>query len=432
MHNTDRRRILIFGINYAPEPTGIAVQTSWLAEGLQRDGWDVAVVTGMPHYPWWRRQSVPPTRLDAGVTVIRRNHYVPSKHSVFTRSAYEVTWLANSMPLLLTHTPVDVVLGIVPSLGGAVLAAGAARRFSVPHVLLFQDLLGPAVRQCAYKGTKSVGRIVRSIELGLARDAARVAVIAEGFRHYLVDGGVRPERIDRVRNPVNATPPTRDRATVRAAYGWRDSDVIVLHSGNMGFKQALESVLHAAELARSQPQIRFVLQGDGNRRPELEQLARQLGLENLDFRPLASSGDLSDVLAAADILLLNQGRQVKDMSLPSKLTSYFSVGGPVVAAVAADSEAAREVLASGGGIVVTPEDPRALLDAIGTLASDVSLRRRLGAAGEEFARTQLGADNAISAFKVVLDRAVEARSGLPNFLGQRGMERAQAGRRIIR
>ena len=42
-------RIVIFGINYSPEPTGIATNTTWLAESLVSLGWQVTVVTGVPH-----------------------------------------------------------------------------------------------------------------------------------------------------------------------------------------------------------------------------------------------------------------------------------------------------------------------------------------------------------------------------------------------
>lgn len=104
---------------------------------------------------------------------------------------------------------------------------------------------------------------------------------------------------------------------------------MVLHSGNMGLKQGLEVLVDAARLA---PEIRVVLMGDGNQREAL--LARAAGLRNLDILPPADAAEFTDVLAAADVLAVTQRGSVLDMSVPSKLTSYFVSGRPVVASVA--------------------------------------------------------------------------------------------------
>ena len=64
-------------------------------------------------------------------------------------------------------------------------------------------------------------------------------------------------------------------------------------------------------------------------------------------------------MQASDVLLVNQRASVTNMSLPSKLTSYFASGRPVIAAVSADSETAWEIEASGAGLVVPPADPPA-------------------------------------------------------------------------
>ena len=47
-------RVLIVGINYSPELTGIGPYTAGLAEHLAARGDEVTVITGLPHYPDWR------------------------------------------------------------------------------------------------------------------------------------------------------------------------------------------------------------------------------------------------------------------------------------------------------------------------------------------------------------------------------------------
>jgi len=136
-------RILILGINYSPEETGIAPYTAGLAEHLASRGYSVCAVTGLPSYPQWRvydgdwrvlwkRESI------NGVDVRRRWHYVPSRQSAIRRGLYEGTFLFTGLSALALPRP-DAVLGIVPSLSGGLLARLAARRFGVPYGLIFQD-----------------------------------------------------------------------------------------------------------------------------------------------------------------------------------------------------------------------------------------------------------------------------------------------------
>jgi len=47
-------KILLVTTNFWPEPTGISVYTTDLAESLKAAGHSVSVLTSLPHYPWWK------------------------------------------------------------------------------------------------------------------------------------------------------------------------------------------------------------------------------------------------------------------------------------------------------------------------------------------------------------------------------------------
>ena len=123
--------------------------------------------------------------------------------------------------------------------------------------------------------------------------------------------------------------------------------------------------------------------GDGNQRNSIARLAAKYALTNVRILPLQPAETFPSVLAAADILLINQRGSVDDMSLPSKLTSYFASGRPVVAAAAAHSETARELAWSSGGLVVRPDDPAELLDALVRVVERSGLAGAHGAVGVE-------------------------------------------------
>ena len=225
------------------EPTGIAVVTTWLTEALTKRGWDVTMITGMPHYPAWRREPAPRRARNGAVAVRRHPHYVPARQSALRRAAYELTWTATAAQSLLPRRRPDLVLGIVPSLGGGVLARLASIRYGVPYALLFQDVMGRAAEQTGVPGSRRVAGLVATVETAVARDAAAIAVVADGFKNYFTQAGIPATRIHRVRNPARLGRPTKSRDAVRTQLGWKTDEFVVLHSGSMGYKQGLESVI---------------------------------------------------------------------------------------------------------------------------------------------------------------------------------------------
>ena len=360
------QRAVIFGVNYAPEPSGNAPYTTGLAEYLAAAGWSVDVVTGYPHYPAWQRQPAPRNSRLGGVRIDRHRHFVPRSTNAVQRGVFELTSLLAALPAALRKRDVSVVVGVVPNLGDAALARIAAWRNRAPFALWIQDLMGPGARQSGTSGGDVVARYVERAELALARRAAVVMVAADGFRSYLEAGSVDSERIVRAHNWSTLPPPRASRTAARAAFGIADDATVVLHSGNMGHKQGLQVVLDAAELG---PDLEFVLQGNGSERAELESEAAHRSLANVRFLSSLDAQQLADLLGAADVLLVAQRATVANMSLPSKLASYFATGRPVVAAVDASGETATEVSRYAGGTVVDAENPEALVSAVRSAAA---------------------------------------------------------------
>jgi glycosyltransferase involved in cell wall biosynthesis len=409
-------RLLITSLHYAPETTGNAPYTTGLAEHLASRGHSVVAMTGFPSYPkgrvqagyrrlLWKREWL------NGVDVRRRWHYVPSTQSAMGRGVAEATSLLSGLSLMALPRP-DAVLGVVPSLSGGLLARLAARRFRVPYGLILQDLMGPAAEQSGVRGGGQVASAVRAAERWAVRGAGAVGIIAEGFRPYVEWLGVEPDRIQRVRNWTHIPQPMANsaprgtkmwRALVRERLGLPQDAVLCLHAGNMGHKQGLENVVACARLAaEAGERLLFVLLGDGNQRPHLEELAARYRLPNLRFLPIQPADVFPNVLAAADVLLVNQRGSVSDMSLPSKLTSYFAAGRPIVAAVGETSEAAREVEASGGGLVVAPDEPRAMLEALLELAQDEERGARMGESARAWADATLSEAGAMESYEQFL------------------------------
>jgi colanic acid biosynthesis glycosyl transferase WcaI len=216
-------------------------------------------------------------------------------------------------------------------------------------------------------------------------------------------------RITVVRNwthlePVQITPEAR--AGIRARLGWRDDETIVLHTGAMGAKQDLGNAIRAARLAdRQQWAVRFVLMGHGGERPNLEREAG--GVERISLVDPLPGEEYQQALAAADVLLVNEHAGLREMAVPSKLTSYFSSGRPIVAATDSQSITAFELATSGAGVRVNPDDPKALLDAVQYVQREAV---EFGERGREYMHRVLSEPAAIGRFETLLQALCPRRT----------------------
>jgi glycosyltransferase involved in cell wall biosynthesis len=397
-------RVLILGLNYAPEPTGIAPYTTGMAQGLARRGHRVRVITGYPHYPQWRiddRYGGLRTReLDGIIEITRVRHPVPRNPSGFGRIGMEVAFAAHAFSVR-EPTP-DVVLAVSPALLGVASALRRRRRGVTAVGVVVQDLYSRAISETGALSGRGSGFAGR-LEGELLRRADGVVVIHDSFQASLESIGVDRERITVIRNWSHVERATADRMAVRRRLGWREDELVALHAGNMGAKQGLENLVTAARLAqrRGLP-VRFVLLGDGSRRADLESQAA--GCDRLSFVDPVGGSEFPEVLAAADVLLLNEKPGVKEMCVPSKLTSYFTAGRPVIAATDVGSASAGEMAAAGAGPIVLAGDPAALLDAVLDVTADDAAVTAIGGSADRYAREVLSAEAAEEAYAAWVER----------------------------
>lgn len=278
-----------------------------------------------------------------------------------------------------------------------------------PFVVWVQDLYGIGISETG-QGGGAAARVIRGIERWLLRSASTVVVIHDRFADRVHDDfGVPRERIAVVRNWTHLPPlPAADVAAVRAMHGWEDDEIVVVHTGNMGVKQGLHHVVDAGRLAHQRgARIRFVLVGNGSQRDDLHERANAEPTAT-QFIPPLDDRAFTDVLQAADILLVNELPGVSEMAVPSKLTSYFAAGRPVLAATDETGITAYEVRSADAGIVVAAGDPAALLDGVERLAGDRTRAAELGENGQRYRNTVLDETFAIDRFDSLLAELIAA------------------------
>lgn len=406
--------VSILSLNFPPESSGIAPYAGALATGLQSAGYRVSAHVAHPHYPeWsihdgygqWKR-----TERRNGVTVCRRLHYVPRTPHGMRRLLSELTF---GVRLILARwNRPRVVVALSPSLFSTALVALRIRvtRRRIPLIVWVQDIYTLGMAETG-EGGGLAGRVIRWVEAFTLQAADKVVVIHPRFADYAIAQlNVEASNVVIVRNWAHLPPAEPiDSMVAKAALRWPTDVTLAVHTGNMGVKQGLENIVDAARVAdKRRAPVHFILVGDGGERRRLVERAQ--GIVRLTFVDPLDDESYRLALSAADVLIVNEKPGVSAMAVPSKLTSYFDAGRPVVAATDCDGITASEVVASGAGIVVSAGDPRRLLDAVLELGADVETGSTLGSNGRQYREAVLDQRVAIQHWAdLVGSTAVEGR-----------------------
>ena len=405
-------KVLIVGLNYAPEPIGIGPYTTGLAEYLAGHGHRVEVVAGRPYYPQWRvysgfggfgwRRAG-----ENGVGITRCWHYIPRVPGGAKRVLHHLTFALTALPPVavraLRDRP-DAVVCIAPSIMSAFPARLAAWLGGARLWLHIQDFeVDAAFATGMVKGPR-LARLLLAAERTALRSADTVSSISPQMVARLVEKGVAPERTYELRNWANAVPCASDEQGFRHEWDLGTRQV-VLYSGNLGAKQGAGLIVEAARRLASRDDLVFVICGEG---PELAKLKAQAeGLANIQFHPLQPAARLMELLELAAIHLLPQLDAAADLVLPSKLTNMLLSGRPVIATTLPGTGLYAEV--EGCGLTIPPGDAEALAAAIVRLADNPALAAALGEAARTRAAQRWSHDAILAAFEQRLAALVPTR-----------------------
>src|SRR5581483_9613680 len=221
--------------------------------------------------------------------------------------------------LRLDRPDVVVALTDPPIIGLA--AYLAARRFGARFVIAYKDVFPEVARLLDDFRSEAVERGLQAVNRFLARRADRVVALGETMRRRLIEGkGADPARTVVIADWADcAAIAPGPRANAFAARHGLDGRFVVMHSGNIGLSQELETLVEAARALRTVPEILVVLQGEGVRRAALQEQARRLGLPNVRFLPFAPKEALGEAFAAADVFVVSLRAGMAGYIVPSKL-----------------------------------------------------------------------------------------------------------------
>ena len=412
-------RILIHGINYAPEFVGIGRYTGELGAWLRSRGHAVTVLTAPPYYPAWRVPAAyrrPAWRREwlDGVEVLRAPLYTPARVTGRGRMLHELSFGASCLawwPTLGARSW-DVILAVCPLLQSGLIPALLARRRKVPFIFHVQDLQLDAARDLAIIRQPLLFACLTRLERFLFTRSQAVTTISRAMAARIRDKGVAAERVHLLPNwaDLEDITPGERRNVLRRELGL-NAETMVLYAGNMGEKQGLEVILDAAVITRYNQSLRYVFVGGRGCQETADGPGPISEPGRGEFFPLQSKDRFPLLLNAADIHLVVQKHKASDLVMPSKLGNILAAGRPFIATAGPETELGRVTMESQAGRLTPPEDAGALAQAIVRLAQDEDARKQMGLRARQFAEARLGRDKIMADWERLLYGLVNQAGG---------------------
>jgi len=342
-----------------------------LVLALKTRGHEVTVLTGMPNYPggklfegyrWWQKRH---DNMD-GVPVFRVPMFLRRQGRGWQLALNYLSFVFFACllaPWYFRKHDFDVIFVYEPSPFTVGIPAILMRRLKkAPMLFWVQDLWPESLTAAGAVQSPTVLKSVGGMVRWIYRRCDRVLVQSEAFVEPAVEAGAErgrtlyyPNWAESFYRPLPAT----GIQDVSLPEGFK-----VMFAGNLGEAQSLETIVAAADRLKGEPDIYWIMVGDGRRRDWMQQEVRRLELEDRVHFPGSFDAErMPEFFAHADALLVTlKSDEVFAQTIPSKVQSYMACAKPLLASL--NGEGARVIEDAGAGIAVAAEDDHALAEAV--------------------------------------------------------------------
>lgn len=337
-----RKRILIIGYNFTPEPTGIGKYSGEMVDWLASKGHDCSVITTYPYYPYWKvqepyakdrfwyKKEIKDYDSNGRITIYRCPMYVPKNPTGGKRMLLDLSFMMSSFIILLKmlfQKKFDTVMVVVPSFQFGLLGCFYKAFRKTKLVYHIHDFQIEAAQDLKMIKSESLIRILFRVEKYIFRKSDIISSVSEKMVSKIEEKSGKEVFLFPNWSDTNFFKPLHDKEKLKIDFGFSPKDKIVLYSGAIGEKQGLEAIVHAAEKFKDNAQVKFLICGSGPYKEKLQTLSEKRSLDNVIFFPLQPKDKFNQFLNMADVHLVIQKAIASDLVMPSKLTTILSVGG---------------------------------------------------------------------------------------------------------
>ena len=416
-------RILFISHYFPPEVNAPASRTHEHCREWVRQGHEVTVLTGVPNHPrgvlfdGYENRFLQEEEID-GIRVIRTWMFLSPNEGFGGRIANYLLFAAMAVLGCFKADRPDVVIATSPQFFAGIAGMIVSRLRGAPFVLEVRDLWPESIVQLGQMKHGPVLRALEWLEWLLYQSAAGIVVNTSTFIEHLEGCGVPRERIELVYNGIDPgvfAPRPADEELLREQ--GLEGRYLVSYIGTLGLAHGIETLVEAADQLRDEPELHFLVIGDGAARAGLEEEIARRGLTNLTLLGLRPRAEIPRWIASIDLqVVLLRDLEVFTSVIPSKIFEFCAQERPVVVC-APHGEIRGLVESADAAISLAPEDPKALAETIRrcrqTPAETAALARR----GREWVQSGFVRDELARRMLSFVERVVSAgrrRGPLPS------------------
>ena len=175
-------------------------------------------------------------------------------------------------------------------------------------------------------------KAVYKIEKWMYTESSHIVCLSEGMQEMIIQKGIKKEKISVSHNGTNCEifKPNNSKILSKPALGYKENDFIVLYAGTVGMANGLEQLIDIAQ-AVSNPDIHFLIIGDGNRKKEVQAYALSKSVINLKFINSVPKDKVKHYFDAADIgAVIFAPFTILETNSANKWYDYLASGLPVM------------------------------------------------------------------------------------------------------
>lgn len=414
-------KILYVSQYFPPEMGAPAARAAELANHWIKDNHEVTVLTGFPNHP---TGIVPPEyrakfrRLFmlenlSGVNVVRTWLFPFPNRKPYERMLNYSSFCASAAATGMFVSRPDVVIATSPQLLVGLSGWWVAHTKRVPFIFEVRDLWPESLAAVGMGNPSSLlNRSLRSVARFLYKRSQHIVVVTPAFKQYLIENWkVSPDKISVIENGVESQlfcPGGKNESLVSELGA--QGKVVFSYIGTMGMAHGLETLVQAAtELQRTNPDVLFLMVGEGSEKARVISDARSRGLTNIRFVDQQPRERIPDLISLSDacLVLLKKTELFKTV-IPTKMLEFMSCARAVILGV--DGQARKVMDQAGAGIYVEPENAVALVEAIRRLAANPILRETLGRNGRRHIVEHFSRQQTATAYISLLERILHSEA----------------------
>jgi glycosyltransferase involved in cell wall biosynthesis len=273
-------------------------------------------------------------------------------------------WRSTQVARTLSDKP-DVVIGPSVPLGTGWAALKIARMKRAAFVFEVRDVWPIVLVDDGGLSKRSpVYYLFRFIEKSLYRKSQRISSVLPFIYQHVSESGSNPEKVTWIPNGVNF-----ERFSGLEEYdGGEKLPLVAMYVGGYSVEHDVITIVRAAKILQQKgiSKYRFVIVGDGIKRPECQAEASINSLTNIEFRDPVTKLDVPRIQLEADILIacvIDTPSFRFGLNL-NKMFDYLASGRPVILSGNAPND---PVVESGAGFSIPPENPDAMVGALESL-----------------------------------------------------------------